>query len=380
MLLQASVDTDDLALAHLEPMNSEICLGEVFMDMLVSLGLLLLAGIGTYWMVVRPMLKMQEALMQLQASYASMQTTVALSQQETQSLVRELKALQQSTQSLFVQTQQETSLLSRALRSTQQQGHWGELQLRRIVELAGMVEYCHFETQVIFPHVNGTRRPDLIIQLHNERSIIVDAKTPSSSYLEAMTAPDEASQKARLKAYARQVRTHILDLAKKEYWQEIQPAPALAVLFLPNEAMFRAALEHDLSLLDIATQNHVLLASPTTLIALLKTIAYGWSQENRAKNVQQIVDQSQDLQEELLALVKQWQDLGKVISKTTSEYNRVSASYTTKVLPLVQKMRDLDGTLAVKEKALEVPLLPVTIQGFPVLEERETLLDPTNVD
>lgn len=310
----------------------------------------------------------QEDIHRLYTAQVSTQTTVATYQQETQRFIQDVKALQTSSQSLMVEVktlqsssqalmvdwQKETAQLSRALRTNYQQGVWGEHELRQVVELAGMVQHCDFDLK---PRLPNGQIPDLVIHMHNHRSIAVDAKAPSQAYLDAMSCEDEKTRALKLQQYARSVRERMNDLAKKEYWQELEPSPALVILFLPNEAMFRAALEYDLKLLEISTKKNVLLTSPVTLIALLKAIAYGWSQEYRAQNVQHIVDQSKELHKALEAWLRQWQQLRKAVNDVTTEFNRVATSYEATVLPLIKGLSGMDDTLVLQEKTFGLKAL-----------------------
>lgn len=314
----------------------------------------------------------QDELRQLQLAQASTQATVAATQQETlrlaqelstqhqatQVLMQEVKTLHSTSQTIMMSWQKDTSQLSQALRTTYQQGIWGEQELLRVVELAGMVQHCDFESQLLLP---SGQKPDLIIHLHNNRSIAVDAKAPSQAYLEAMRCEEEATRISKLKAYARAVRETMNDLAKRDYWKQLQPAPELVILFLPNEAMFRAALEYDFRLLELASEKNILLASPVTLIALLKAIAYGWSQEYRAQHVQQIVDRSQQFYRELDQWLRQWQQLKKALQTASTEFNKVAAGYEARILPVIKELNALDDTLPLKEKTLELKPLA----GFP---------------
>jgi len=205
----------------------------------------------------------------------------------------------------------------------------------------------------------------MIIYLHNNRSIIVDAKSHSQAYLDAARCEDENARKALLKTYVRSVRDSIFGLSGREYWKQIPSSPALVIIFMPNEAMLRVAFDSDPGLFDLAAEKNVLLASPMTLIALLKAIAHGWSQEDRARNVQRIIDQSKELQKELETWFGQWQQLKQTISKTWTEFDRVASRYQTHVLPLIHGFSKLDSTLVMKEKVLDLQPL-----GGVLLEER----------
>lgn len=346
--------------------------GTFFLFLIGSLGgsLLFLRRLKTMQTTMQQLhTSTQEQIQQLQTAQAATQGTVTTTQQETrhfmqdqqalqrhsQNLMHEIKTQQSSTQAVMAEWKKDTTQLSRALRTTYQQGIWGEHELKRVVEFAGMREHCDFDLQHKFPN---RQQPDMLIYLHNNRTIAVDSKAPSQAYVNAMDSEDETTRTARLKDYARNVRDIMSQLAKKEYWKQIEPPLALVILFIPNEAMFRAALEHDTELLNLATEKSVLLASPVTLIALLKALSYGWSQEERAQHVQQIVDQSKDLHKELEAWLRQWQPLRKAIHNVTIEYNQVTNHYQTHILPHLQALSTLDSTLHIKDKAFDLKPLP----------------------
>ncbi len=324
----------------------------------------LLAVIGLGMLVFRQLKTMQNQIVLLQAT----QTTLSHAQEEMKdrqsslpSLLVEVKTLQTSSQELMKDWRKDTEQLGRALRTSYQQGTWGERELRQIVLLAGMMEHCDFDVK---PPLPGGKIPDLVIHMPHGRSIAVDAKAPTQVYVDAMKCEDEKTQKVKLEAYAHRVKQIMQELAKKEYWKGLQPSPDLVILFLPNEAMFRAALEYDFTLLDTAVQKNILLASPMSLIALLKVIEYGWSQEQRAQNVQHVVDRSKDLQKELEMWLGQWQQLRNALNTTVTEFNRVTASYEDTILPLVKELGSFDGKLTNKEKIFEIKPIRISLKGF----------------
>lgn len=209
------------------------------------------------------------------------------------------------------QLRRETQQLSQALRAPTVRGQWGELQLRRVCELAGMLAYCDFEPQVTVRHEDGALRPDLVVRLPGARRLVVDAKAPLSAYLEASAASDERTRAARLAEHATQVKSHVQKLGAKRYWAQFDDAPDFVVLFLPGEAFFAAALEADPTLLESALGERVLLATPTTLIALLKAAAYGWRQERVAEEAEQVALLGRELHERLAVFDEQLVEVGK---------------------------------------------------------------------
>jgi len=247
----------------------------------------------------------------------------------------------------------ETQQLSQALRVPNVRGQWGELQLRRVCELAGMLAYCDFETQVTLRTDDGVQRPDLIVRMPGGRQLVVDAKAPLAAYLEAMSAPDDRERAARLAEHATQLRSHVQKLAAKKYWAQFSDAPEFVVLFLPGEAFFAAALESDPSLLEAALGERVLLATPTTLIALLKATAYGWRQERVADDAARIVALARELQQRLITFDEQLGDVGKGLQRAVASYNRAVGSLESRVLVTARKL----GELGVDGGALEAPEL-----------------------
>lgn len=235
----------------------------------------------------------------------------------------------------------ETQRLSQALRAPTVRGQWGELQLRRVCELAGMLAYCDFEPQVTVRNDDGVQRPDLVVRLPGGRQLVVDAKAPLAAYLEASAASDDRVRATYLTAHAAQLRTHVQRLAAKKYWAQFAESPEFVVLFLPGEAFFSAALEADPSLLEAALSERVLLATPTTLIALLKAAAYGWRQERVTADAAQVIALGQELQQRLSAFDEQLGEIGKGLQRAVMAYNRAVGSLESRVLVSARKLADL---------------------------------------
>jgi DNA recombination protein RmuC len=252
----------------------------------------------------------------------------------------------------------ETQQLSQALRAPTVRGQWGELQLRRVCELAGMLAYCDFEPQVTVRTEDGVQRPDLIVRLPGERRIVVDAKAPLTGYLEAMAASDDKQRTARLAEHAAQVRAHVQRLASKRYWAQFPDAPDFVVLFLPGEAFFAAALDADPTLLEAALGERVLLATPTTLIALLKAAAYGWRQERVAEEAAEVAALGRELHERLAVFDEQLIDLGRGLQRAVTAYNRAVGSLESRVLVSARRLGELAPVPAVEGELRKVDLPP----------------------
>jgi len=242
----------------------------------------------------------------------------------------------------------ETSQLVTALRSAQTRGAWGELQLRRVVEAAGMLERVDFTEQPSFRSDDGLVRPDLVVHLAGGKNVVVDAKAPFLGYLDAQQSGDEQTRTARLAAHARHLKGHVDDLASKAYWDQVSPAPEFVVMFVPAEAFLAAALDEDPGLLEYAIAKNVILATPTTLLALLRTVAYSWRQEALAENAQQVLTLGKELHSRLATMGGHLTKLGRALGTAASAYNETVGSMERRVLVSARRLADLgvvDGDL-----------------------------------
>ncbi|NCF52132.1 DNA recombination protein RmuC [Gammaproteobacteria bacterium] len=249
----------------------------------------------------------------------------------------QLEAMRISQQSLT----QETQNLVKALRRPEVRGRWGEITLRRLVELAGMVEHCDFQEQVHSVGDDKVIRPDMIVRMPDQRELVVDVKTPLDAYLEAVEAKDDAQRKLGLQRHTRNLREHIRTLASKSYWAQFTASPEFVILFIPGDQFLSAALNEDPDLIEYALSQQIILATPTSFVALLKAVAYGWRQLALADNAQEIRQLAEDLYGRLATFVTHMNRVGRQLASSVENYNRAVGSLERKVLPGARKFTEL---------------------------------------
>ncbi|MFI5956427.1 DNA recombination protein RmuC [Cryptosporangium sp. NPDC051539] len=274
-------------------------------------------------------------------------------------LREQVNAMQQTGEKLRVETGQLVS----ALKAPQVRGRWGEHQLRRIVEVAGMVEHCDFVEQAVSNTEDGLLRPDLVVTLAGGKSVVVDAKVPFAAYLEAMEARDEQARNARMEAHARHLRTHVDQLSGKAYWQRFEPTPEFVVLFVPADTFLDAALQREPNLLEHAFARNIVVATPSTLVALLRTIAYTWRQEALAENAAAVHALGRDLYQRLSTMGGHVDKLGTALSAAVARYNDAVGSLEARVLVTARRFTDLQVATSDIEPPRQVEAVPRALQA-----------------
>ncbi|ADG89758.1 DNA recombination protein RmuC [Thermobispora bispora] len=295
-------------------------------------------------------------------------------------LTTQIELVRRSSEELKAQT----AALVRALQRPEARGRWGELQLRRVAELAGMARFCDFDEQAGAATGDGAVRPDMVVRLSGGKNIVVDAKVPLSAYLEAAQAADPDVAAARLDAHARHLREHVDRLAAKAYWQAFDPAPEFVVLFIPGEAFLAPALERDPELLEYAMRKRVHIATPTTLITMLRTAQYAWQQEAISEHAKTVLRLGKELYERLGRLARHLDELGRALGRAVTAYNRTVGSLESRLLVSARRLHELgltDGPLEAPAQVDQAPRQVVPPEAgdaaLPALDEgEESVISP----
>ncbi|WP_034635631.1 DNA recombination protein RmuC [Desulfofundulus thermocisternus] len=298
--------------------------------------------------LIRPL---KEELARYEAQVRAMENA---RQEAYGSLKRQLQELSQTQQLLH----RETSNLVNALKTPQVRGRWGEITLRRVVEVAGMSPYCDFVEQFSVETEGERLRPDLVVKLPGGRTVVVDAKVPLKAYMEAVEAGDEHAWRLAMQKHARAVRAHMQSLGSRAYWSQFSSGPDFVVLFLPGESFFSAAVEQDRHLIEDALASRVLLATPTTLIALLRTVALSWQQHQMAENARQIAEAGMELYERVCKFAQHLAKIKDGLQKATQSFNNAVGSWESRLVPGARRLKELGAAMPGKEL---YPVTPVEI-------------------
>ena len=283
------------------------------------------------------------------------------------SLTEQVKSLMTAQEGL----KQETGRLVRALHRPEVRGRWGEVQLKRVVEMAGMQAHCDFFEQESAESEGRRQRPDMLVKLPGGKSVVLDSKAPIAAFLEAAESESDEVRLRHIKQFARHVKEHIQALGAKSYWDQFQPSPEFVVLFLPGEAFFSAALQEDPQLIEYANEHKVILATPTTLLALLKAVYFGWRQENLAENARRISELGRELYERLGVMANHWASVGKNLAQATEAYNKATASLESRVLVSARRFQELQAA----SETREIPA-PTAVDAVPRQLQAPELMSP----